>query len=183
MVRALAEARDTAYKGVVKPVEGTILTVAKDLAAAAEETLAETQDPIAILERCVPAADELVNRTPELLPVLKQAGVVDSGRQRFVSLSWKECCAISKASLSIHRSQPSSRLSSLNFENAMEGVEEGQDYEVVVDFFPNDQFELQKFYSKLEAWARPSRWARAKGCTACTSTCRSKNAMSPSITS
>ena len=42
-------------------------------------------------------------------------------------------------------------LSSLNFENAMQGVEEGQDYEVVVDFFPNDKFELQKFYGKLEA--------------------------------
>ena len=46
MVKALAEARDTAYKGVVKPVEGTILTVAKDLAAAAETALTETQDPI-----------------------------------------------------------------------------------------------------------------------------------------
>ena len=41
-------------------------------------------------------------------------------------------------------------LSSLNFENAMQGVEAGQDYEVVVDFFPNDQFELQKFYGRLE---------------------------------
>ena len=41
-------------------------------------------------------------------------------------------------------------LSALNFENAMQEVEEGQDYEVVVDFFPNDEFELQKFYGKLE---------------------------------
>ena len=43
--RAFADARDTAYKGVVKPVEGTILTVAKDTAAAAEAALADTQDP------------------------------------------------------------------------------------------------------------------------------------------
>ena len=65
LVRAFADARDTAYKGVVKPVEGTILTVAKDTAAAAEAALAETQDPIEILEKCVPAADASVERTPE----------------------------------------------------------------------------------------------------------------------
>src|SRR5512143_3589594 len=49
LVRALAEARDTAYKGVVRPVEGTILTVAKDVATAAEAALKESQDPIEIL--------------------------------------------------------------------------------------------------------------------------------------
>ena len=49
LVRAFADARDTAYKGVVKPVEGTILTVAKDTAAAAEEALAVNSDPIYIL--------------------------------------------------------------------------------------------------------------------------------------
>ena len=79
LVRAFAEARDTAYKGVVRPVEGTILTVAKDIAAATEAALGSTQDPIEILALAVKAADELVERTPELLPVLKQAGVVDSG--------------------------------------------------------------------------------------------------------
>ena len=66
LVRAFAEARDTAYKGVVKPVEGTILTVAKDSAAAAELALKETQDPIAILEKVIPAADASVENTPEL---------------------------------------------------------------------------------------------------------------------
>src|SRR5664280_731480 len=79
LVRALAEGRDTAYKGVVRPVEGTILTVAKDVAAAAQEALRETNDPYEILARIVPAANASVERTPDLLPVLKQAGVVDSG--------------------------------------------------------------------------------------------------------
>src|SRR5512135_2951781 len=60
LVRALIDARDTAYKGVVRPVEGTILTVAKDAAAAAEAALLDAQDPIDILERVVPAADESV---------------------------------------------------------------------------------------------------------------------------
>ncbi len=79
LARALAGARDTAYKGVVRPVEGTILTVAKDAAAAAEEGLALTNDPIALLDIVVRAADLSVQHTPELLPVLKEAGVVDSG--------------------------------------------------------------------------------------------------------
>jgi len=79
LVKAFAEARDTAYKGVVRPVEGTILTVAKDVATATEAGLGSTQDPIEILEIAVRAADMSVERTPDLLPVLKQAGVVDSG--------------------------------------------------------------------------------------------------------
>ncbi|MCL4530534.1 MAG: DAK2 domain-containing protein [Chloroflexi bacterium] len=79
LVKGFMDARDTAYKGVVKPVEGTILTVSKDTATAAEAALAEMQDPIEVLACCVSAADASVARTPDLLPVLKQAGVVDSG--------------------------------------------------------------------------------------------------------
>src|SRR5512143_1987433 len=79
LVRALNEARDTAYKGVVRPVEGTILTVAKDAASAAQAALLETSNPVEILAHVVPAAEASVEHTPELLPVLKQAGVVDSG--------------------------------------------------------------------------------------------------------
>ncbi len=150
LVRGFIEARDTAYKGVVKPVEGTILTVAKDTAAAAESALSETQDPLEVLARCVPAADASVNRTPELLPVLKQAGVVDSGGKGLFYILEGMMRHINGEPLDMPLAavQP---LSSLNFENAMEEVEEGQDFEVVVDFFPNSHFELQKFYNKLEA--------------------------------
>src|SRR6266542_2866671 len=77
LVRAFGEARDTAYKGVVRPVEGTILTVAREVAAATEAALGSTQDAIDILQIAVKAADEAVQKTPDLLPVLKQAGVVD----------------------------------------------------------------------------------------------------------
>ena len=147
--RALADARDTAYKGVVKPVEGTILTVAKDTATAAEAALLETKDPMDILERCVKAADDSVNHTPELLPVLKQAGVVDSGGKGLYYILEGALRHIQGESLDapLATVQP---LSSLKFDNAMESVEEGQDYEVVVDFFPNNQFELRKFYDRLE---------------------------------
>jgi DAK2 domain fusion protein YloV len=149
LVRAFVDARDTAYKGVVKPVEGTILTVAKDTAAAAEAALAETQDPIEILEKCVPAADASVLHTPELLPVLKQAGVVDAGG--------KGLFYVMEGALRHLRGQPLDTplatvqpLSALNLDAAMQEVEEGQDYEVVVDFFPGRQFDLHKFYSRLE---------------------------------
>lgn len=145
----LLEARDTAYKGVVKPVEGTILTVAKDTATAAEAALAETHDPIEILARSVPAADASVNQTPELLPILKQAGVVDSGGKGlfFILDGMLRYIYGEPLDTALMTVQP---LSSLNFDEAMQEVEAGQDYEVVVDFFPGGQFELQKFYNKLE---------------------------------
>jgi fatty acid kinase len=149
VVRGFVEARDTAYKGVVKPVEGTILTVAKDTAAAAQAALLETRDPIEILTRCVPAAEDSVRRTPELLPVLKQAGVVDSGGKGLFFILEGMLRHIQGQPLDVPLAtvQP---LSSLNFESAMQEVEEGQDYEVVVDFFPGSSFELRQFYNRLE---------------------------------
>ncbi|WP_169237650.1 DAK2 domain-containing protein [Candidatus Roseilinea sp. NK_OTU-006] len=78
LIKALVEAKNTAYKGVVRPVEGTILTVAKDIATAIESFKGK---PLSMewLEKIVFEADLSVQKTPELLPILKQAGVVDSG--------------------------------------------------------------------------------------------------------
>lgn len=78
---ACQEASATAYKGVVKPVEGTILTVMRAVADAAEEAGQGTDDLVSVLERLVFAAHEAVVLTPSLLPVLKEAGVVDAGGQ------------------------------------------------------------------------------------------------------
>ncbi|HEY5728470.1 MAG TPA: DAK2 domain-containing protein, partial [Anaerolineales bacterium] len=86
LARAFTYARDTAYKGVVRPVEGTILTVVKDVAIATDKALSKTKDPIEILEIAVEAAAASVERTPDLLPVLKDAGVVDSGGKGFFFL-------------------------------------------------------------------------------------------------
>jgi DAK2 domain fusion protein YloV len=149
LVKGFVEARDTAYKGVVRPVEGTILTVSKDVAIAAEAALKETQDPIEILERVIPAADASVQNTPELLPVLKQAGVVDSGGKGLFfifegMLRYFNGEPLDVPTVSV---QP---MSAMNLKDAMESVEEGQDYEVVVDFFPDGQLDLQGFYGKLE---------------------------------
>jgi hypothetical protein len=149
LARAFAEARDTAYKGVVRPVEGTILTVAKDIASAAESALKETQDPFEMLAQIVPAAALSVEHTPELLPVLKQAGVVDAGGKGLFYILEGMLRYIYGQPLDVPLAtvQP---LSAMTLENAMEFIEPGQDFEVVVDFMPANSFELQKFYGKLE---------------------------------
>ena len=149
MVKALEEARDTAYKGVVRPVEGTILTVIKDVAAAAKAALEDTQDPFEILERIVPAAAASVEFTPELLPVLKQAGVVDSGGKGLFYILEGMLRYVNNESLdsALTSILP---ISAMNFENTLDAIEPGQDYEIVVDFIPDSVLDLKKFYSGLE---------------------------------
>jgi uncharacterized protein len=81
LMHALREASETAYKGVLRPVEGTILTVSRAIADAAEAAQPDHEDLLYLLENMVGAAQIAVANTPNLLPVLKQAGVVDSGGQ------------------------------------------------------------------------------------------------------
>jgi len=79
--KALAGASQTAYKGIVNPVEGTILTVLKDASKAAQEAVKNDDTLVSVLEAAVKSAEESVARTPNLLPVLREAGVVDAGGQ------------------------------------------------------------------------------------------------------
>ena len=149
LIKAFGEARDTAYKGVVKPVEGTILTVIKEVARATEAVSGSAQDAVEVLEVAVKAADEAVKNTPELLPVLKQAGVVDSGGKGLFFILEGMLRHVYGESLETPTMtvQP---MSSMNLEGALEEVEEGQDYEVVVDFVPTGELELKSFYGRLE---------------------------------
>jgi DAK2 domain fusion protein YloV len=78
---ALRDAAVMAYKGVIKPVEGTILTVAREASEAAVQAAASSDDLRYVLERVVQEARDSVTRTPTLLSVLAQAGVVDAGGQ------------------------------------------------------------------------------------------------------
>jgi DAK2 domain fusion protein YloV len=147
--KAFAEARDTAYKGVVRPVEGTILTVAKDIATASEEALKITNDPIEILEYSLKAGEKSVENTPNLLPVLMKAGVVDAGGKGLFlilegMLRWINEQDLETPQMAVQE------LSSMDFEHAMESVEEGQDWELVIDFRPNVTLDLGRFYAKLE---------------------------------
>ena len=82
MARALGKAAKTAYKGLSNPTEGTILTVIKDASSAAmKKSAGNGKDLITVMETTVSTAKESVANTPTLLPVLKEAGVVDAGGQ------------------------------------------------------------------------------------------------------
>ena len=81
LAAALHEGATTAYKGVMRPVEGTILTVAREAAEAARLAVAESDDMLHVLSQVVRQAGDALERTPEMLPVLKEAGVVDAGGQ------------------------------------------------------------------------------------------------------
>jgi DAK2 domain fusion protein YloV len=81
LAQALAEAARAAYKGIVNPVEGTILTVLKDASKAAQEAAKDDDALVSVLEVAVKEAEDSVARTPSLLPALRDAGVVDAGGQ------------------------------------------------------------------------------------------------------
>ncbi len=81
---ALKEASATAYKGVMRPVEGTILTVVREGSEEAQDALAKSADLRFLLERVLERCQQTLERTTEMLDALKQAGVVDSGGQGFV---------------------------------------------------------------------------------------------------
>ncbi|AKU27666.1 hypothetical protein AVP43_01839 [Geobacillus stearothermophilus] len=81
---ALQAGVDTAYKAVMKPVEGTMLTVAREAARKAIETAKKDRDVVAVMEAALAEAKAALKRTPELLPILKEVGVVDSGGQGLV---------------------------------------------------------------------------------------------------
>lgn len=146
-VRAMAEGKNTAYKGVVRPVEGTILTVAKDSATAAEQARAETADMVVMLKKVVEGADISVKHTPELLPVLKQAGVVDSGGKGFYFIL--EGMVRHLKGLSLEASANVQPLSAMQLDKAIEEIEPGQEVEVVIDFRPHAPLDLENFYSAL----------------------------------
>ena len=109
----------------------------------------QTDNVVEMLERIVVAADESVKRTPELLPILKEAGVVDSGgmglfyildgMRRYINGQ-----PLDKAEATV---KP---LAAMNINNAMEAIEPGQDYEVVVDFRPDQHLDVIHFYEELE---------------------------------
>jgi hypothetical protein len=151
LANAFAMARDTAYKGVVHPVEGTILTVSKDVAEAA---LLAASDPattvLDLFDRIVRAADESVQRTPDLLPVLRDAGVVDSGgKGLFFLLEGMLRSAYGEAlDTPLATVQP---LSALELAAAGESIEPGQDWEVIVDFRPTGTLDAEAFYRRLES--------------------------------
>ena len=86
IAKGFERAVETAYKAVMKPKEGTILTVAREAALTAADTAADTPDLETFFRGILASAEETLQKTPEMLPVLKEAGVVDSGGQGLVEV-------------------------------------------------------------------------------------------------
>lgn len=86
LARAFNRGTETAYKAVMKPKEGTILTVARGMADKAAELAPQTEDIVEFAEAVIAHGDYVLSQTPELLPVLKEAGVVDSGGQGLMEM-------------------------------------------------------------------------------------------------
>ncbi len=86
LAKACVKAKETAYKAVMKPKEGTILTVARGIADKAVELSRKEKDLQSFISQVIDYAEEVLAQTPEMLPVLKEAGVVDSGGQGLVEI-------------------------------------------------------------------------------------------------
>jgi len=135
---------------VVRPVEGTILTVAKDIANYAETSLTDTNNLVQILEAIVKEADRSVKRTPELLPILKQAGVVDSGGIGLFFLLEGMLRFVKKMPLDETGVEKHAQIVPIaDLEILDNAIEPGQDFEVVVDFVPNSPINIETLYTDL----------------------------------
>ena len=86
LARAAMRAKETAYKAVMRPKEGTILTVARGMAEKAVELAEETDDMEVFIAKVIEEGEAVLAQTPEMLPVLKEAGVVDSGGQGLIEV-------------------------------------------------------------------------------------------------
>ena len=143
---AMREGCSTAYKGVIKPVEGTILSISRAAADAAEAAVTATRDLMFIFEQVLGAAKEAVARTPMQLDILRQAGVVDAGGQGlFVILEGMLRCLQGlpvdvEPIAATQAFQPGANLA---------GIEEGQDYELVFDLKPRPGLDWDAMYGDL----------------------------------
>lgn len=114
LLEAIQKARDTAYKAVVKPKEGTILTVIKALAEKAEEVSDSSLSGIEKLEKVVEYGDEMLQKTPDMLPILKEAGVVDSGGQGLMYFAHGVLAFLKGEKVEISFDEKSSKSSNIN---------------------------------------------------------------------
>ncbi len=136
LANAFQEASRMAYRAVIRPVEGTILTVVRETAEAAKQSAERGDDLVALMQEAVLAARQSVARTPDLLPTLKEAGVVDSGGQGFCTILegiWRYIRGEAGDSMSTSTlpDAPTQTASEEHFKKGRVTVEEEFGYEVV----------------------------------------------------
>ena len=146
---AMQNACDTAYKAVMKPMEGTILTVARGAAEKAMALSESTDDIVFFAEEIAKEAEEILKKTPEMLPVLKEAGVVDSGGQGLV-------CVLQGVRDFLQGKEIDLSLESFDEEKKKEEKEESAfSYEAAFRILPSavftdaDESEMKRYYASI----------------------------------
>ena len=154
LAAACQRARDTAYKAVMKPKEGTILTVASGIATKAAETAEETDDLEVFIPAVIEYAEKVLNKTPEMLPVLKEAGVVDSGGQGLLEVIKGGYDAFLGKEIDYSSIKPSTSVTvnKVNAEDTAD-IKFGYCTEFIIltekEFTEEDEHEFKKFLSSI----------------------------------
>lgn len=140
--KALYNGSKTAYKAVMKPIEGTILTVSRESAEYALEFSKEQRDIVVFLKEVINSANTSLNHTPELLPVLKDAGVVDAGGKGFVVILQGMLSAITGESIDYKLDTVISGVDKL------EAQEENIEFGYCTEFLINHNSKDSKYFAK-----------------------------------
>ncbi len=154
LAAACQRARDTAYKAVMKPKEGTILTVASGIATKVAEMAEETDDLEVFIPAVIEYAEEVLNKTPEMLPVLKEAGVVDSGGQGLLEVIKGGYDAFLGKEIDYSSIKPSTSVTvnKVNAEDTAD-IKFGYCTEFIIltekEFTEEDEHEFKKFLSSI----------------------------------
>ena len=154
LANAFVRGAETAYKAVMKPKEGTILTVARGMAEKAAELCEETEDILEFGRQVIECGDYVLGQTPEMLPVLKQAGVVDSGGQGLMQLlkGAFACLCGKETDLSLDGGQDTGTVSSFAGEAADYDIQYGYCTEFIINLEkPYDQKAEQELKGYLES--------------------------------
>lgn len=159
---ALMGGAETAYKAVMKPTEGTILTVIREAAAAANRTAKESDDAVVVMKETLDAAEKALASTPDLLPVLKEVGVVDSGGQGLVIVLEAFYAVLSGEEITTEIDNAALDAMVMSLHNAgvqgdlnPEDIQFGYCTEIMVDIAKgttyDQEFDYDKFYEHLAA--------------------------------
>ena len=154
LAAACSRARDTAYKAVIKPKEGTILTVASGIAEKAAQMAEETDDLEVFFPAVIAYAEEVLAKTPEMLPVLKEAGVVDSGGQGLLEVIKGAYDAFQGKEIDYSAIQPGSgiNVTKVNAEDTAD-IKFGYCTEFIIltekEFTETDEHEFKGFLSSI----------------------------------